>query len=53
MLIPTVLAYYLSAWIRDRMQEGTIDASTARALEGFVCAMADSAVGCERIASYT
>ena len=48
---PSVLAYYLSAWIRDRMQEGAIDASTARALESFVCAMADSAGGCERIAS--
>jgi putative membrane protein len=46
---PAVLAHALSAWVRERQQAGELDAVTARALEGNVCSLVDTAANCERI----
>lgn len=46
---PSVLAYYLSAWVHKHHAEGRIDAMLARSLEGSVCSLLDNQGGCERI----
>jgi putative membrane protein len=46
---PSVLAYYMTAWIRDRMASGKIDSITAQMLEAHVRSLLDFQGGCERI----
>jgi putative membrane protein len=46
---PSVLAYYMTAWIRDRMASGKFDSVTAQMLEGHVKLFLDFQGGCERI----
>ncbi len=46
---PSVLAYYMTAWVRDQMTAGKIDSITAQMLEGHVRAFLDYQGGCERI----
>ena len=48
-VVPAVLAHALSAWVRERQQSGELDAAAARALEGNVCSLVDTAANCERI----
>jgi ion channel-forming bestrophin family protein len=46
---PSVMAYYLSAWIQERLARKEIDTSLSRGLEGCVCTMVENEGGCERI----
>jgi ion channel-forming bestrophin family protein len=46
---PSVIAYYMTAWIRDRLTAGTIDSVTARMLEDHVRTLLECQGGCERI----
>jgi ion channel-forming bestrophin family protein len=46
---PSILAYHMSTWVRDRMAAGKLDPVAAQALEGHVRALLDSQGGCERI----
>lgn len=46
---PSILALYLSEWIRDRTTAGKIDSITAQSLEANVRTLLDNQGGCERI----
>jgi putative membrane protein len=46
---PSIIAYYLSAWVHDHLAKGKIDSIMARSLESSVSAMLDNQGGCERI----
>jgi len=46
---PSILAYYMTAWIRDRFAAGKFDSVTAQSLEVNVRAFLDMQGGCERI----
>jgi len=46
---PSILAYYMTAWIRDRHTAGKFDSITAQSLEVNVRAFLDMQGGCERI----
>lgn len=46
---PSMIAYYLSVWIRTRFEEKKIDSHTAYGLETQVRYMLDCQGGCERI----
>jgi putative membrane protein len=46
---PSVLAFYMTVWIRDRMNAGKFDSITAQMLEGHVRSLLDFQGGCERI----
>ncbi|HJZ57253.1 MAG TPA: bestrophin family ion channel [Gemmataceae bacterium] len=46
---PSVLAYYMSAWVREQVSRGKIDTVTAQAMEGHIRTFLDNQGGCERI----
>lgn len=46
---PSIIAFHMSLWIRDRLAEGKIDTMMAQALEGQVRNILDNQGGCERI----
>jgi len=46
---PSILAYYMTVWIRDRLAAGKFDSFTAQSLELNVRAFLDMQGGCERI----
>ncbi|MCI0703666.1 MAG: hypothetical protein L0241_21520, partial [Planctomycetia bacterium] len=46
---PSVLAYYMTKWIRDQMAAGKFDSITAQMIEGHVRTFLDCQGGCERI----
>jgi putative membrane protein len=46
---PSVMAFYLSAWIQERLTRKEIDTSLSRGLESCVCTMVENEGGCERI----
>jgi putative membrane protein len=46
---PTMLAYYLGDWVRQRLTEGRIDSIIARHLDSHVTLLVDYQGGCERI----
>jgi len=46
---PSIIAYYMTAWIRDRLAAGEVDSYTAQSLELNVRAFLDMQGGCERI----
>lgn len=46
---PSILAYYMTTWVRDRMAAGQIDTVTAQGFEAQVRALLDNQGGCERI----
>ena len=46
---PSIIAYYMSAWIKARFDEKKIDSHTAYGLEMQIRTMLDSQGGCERI----
>jgi putative membrane protein len=46
---PSVLAYYMSVWVREQTTAGRLDPVTAQALEGHVRTFLDNQGGCERI----
>lgn len=46
---PSILAYYMTAWIRDQVAAGRFDTVTAQSLAVHVRAFLDMQGGCERI----
>lgn len=46
---PSIIAFYITVWIRDRIAEGKFDSVTGQQLEGHVRSFLDCQGGCERI----